>query len=139
MTFSMTHRFEARTDHLKQVMDEVEVSVQKGELSGALGQNVMLCLDELLTNIIKYGENEKGSVSVELDVREEGKKLKVFIKDDGPAFNPFEEVKEPDIDADLEDRMIGGLGVYFVKQLSESYCYSYIGRHNVVALSFDLQ
>ena len=92
----------------------MENSVARGELSAPLGRNVMLCLDELLTNIIKCAEREKGVVTVELVVREQSEKLTVLIKDDGPIFNPFGEVKDPDIEADLDQRTVGGLVVYIL-------------------------
>ena len=52
----------------------------------------------------------------------EGDLIEAEVVDDAKAFDPLE-APDPDITADLEDRPIGGLGVFFVKTLMDEVRY----------------
>ncbi len=80
--------------------------------------NVNLSLDELVTNVINYGYREgTDSKDIELTLKVVDDNLIVELVDDGIEFDPFNEAPEPDIDSSLEERRIGGLGIFFVKSL----------------------
>src|SRR2546428_1531037 len=52
--------------------------------------NVNLALDELVSNVIKYGFQDSGEHQIHVTVRLEGDLLTISIVDDGQAFNPLE-------------------------------------------------
>lgn len=82
-----------------------------------------LVLDELVTNIVSYGyDADAGDREIRISLRREPEALHVEVEDDGRAFNPLE-VPPPDIDAPLESRPIGGLGVHFLRTLMDDLCY----------------
>ena len=64
--------------------------------------------------------------------------LHAELVDAGRAFDPFAQAKEPDLEADLDDRPIGGLGVHFVRTLIERTNYQRSGNHNVIRLAKSL-
>ena len=84
--------------------------------------NVNLALDEILTNVIchGYGDSEEHDISVRLFLEQE--KLTVEVEDDARPFNPLE-ASEPDVDQSLEERPIGGLGIYLVRQMMDELEY----------------
>jgi serine/threonine-protein kinase RsbW len=86
-----------------------------------IGQ-IWLAFDELLTNTISYGFPEGGGhkISVRLDM--DGDRFTAELTDDGVAFDPLA-AAEPDLDADLEEREIGGLGIHFVRVVMDSLDY----------------
>lgn len=87
---------------------------------------VQLAVDEALTNIIEHaygGETWQEEVECSCQITEEG--LVVTLRDYGQSFNPLE-ISEPDTGASLEDREIGGLGLYFVHQLMDVVDFSFI-------------
>jgi len=92
-----------------------------------------LAVEELVTNIIKYGydDTEKHEVVVHLSL--EGTRLQIVIEDEGHEFNPFDR-PTPDIHAPVEERQIGGLGIHFVKNLLDSCDYRREGNRNIVTL-----
>ena len=57
------------------------------------------------------------------------------MEDDGIAFDPFTSAPEPDLDASVEERRIGGLGVYFVKTLMDEAAYERRGDRNRITLT----
>jgi serine/threonine-protein kinase RsbW len=79
---------------------------------------VQLAVDEACSNIIQhaYGGEGEGDIECTCSLDEEG--LTVVLRDEGCPFNP-DEAPDPDLDADIEDRKIGGLGLYFIKQLMD--------------------
>ena len=87
----------------------------------AIGQ-IWLAFDELLTNTVSYGFPEGGrhKISVRLDI--EGDCFTAELVDDGVAFDPLA-AGEPDLDAELEEREIGGLGIHFVRVVMDSVDY----------------
>ncbi|MCE7859964.1 MAG: PAS domain S-box protein [Chloroflexi bacterium CFX2] len=82
-----------------------------------------LAADELCANIIQYGfaDREPGLISLSFHVQENTARL--FIRDDGNFFAP-EQAHNPDIEAGWEERQMGGLGIYFVKELMDNVTYN---------------
>jgi len=60
-------------------------------------------------------------LSLTFDV--EGDKAVLIIRDDGKYFSP-EQAQSPDIEADWSEREVGGLGIYFVKELMDNVTYN---------------
>ncbi len=93
-----------------------------------------LCLEELITNIIQHGLKGAGDrlIRVRMNISEEW--LEIILKDDAPPFDPFAEAPEPDLDLDVEDRPIGGLGVHMVKMMMDDARAYYDGSGNLIIL-----
>ncbi|HLW27878.1 MAG TPA: ATP-binding protein [Kiloniellales bacterium] len=82
-----------------------------------------LVLDELVTNIVSYGYDEgSGEREIRISLKREPAAVQVGVEDDGRPFNPLE-VAQPDVDAPVETRPIGGLGVHFLRTLMDELCY----------------
>ncbi len=96
--------------------------------------NTNLMLDELITNSISYGNLSDKNDAIRILLSVENGKLTIIMEDEGIPFNPFEEANNPDIDADIEERLIGGLGVFFVKELSNFFDYQRINGMNRITL-----
>ncbi len=77
--------------------------------------NTNLALDEILTNIISYAYDADGEHDIVIRLRLDQDQWTVEVEDDGRPFNPLH-TSEPDTQQSLEDRPIGGLGVYLVRQ-----------------------
>ncbi len=85
-----------------------------------------LAVDEIATNIVLHGYEENGMTG-EIIIRAEttAETLTITLEDKSPAFDPFS-LKEPDsIDRSLEDRPIGGLGVFLAVRGVDEYRYEY--------------
>lgn len=82
-----------------------------------------LSVDELCTNIIQYGfeDIKTGMLSLSFDVEKDQARL--IIRDDGKYFSP-DQAKSPDLEADWDERQMGGLGIYFVKELMDNVIYN---------------
>jgi len=82
-----------------------------------------LAVDELCANIIQYGfeDREPGMLSLFFGANE--KDARMIIRDNGKHFSP-DQAQSPDVEAGWEERQVGGLGIYFVKELMDNVTYN---------------
>ena len=106
------------------------------DLAPQVGYGVNLAIDEILTNTISYGYDDDEPHRIELIVRLEEATLTVVIVDDSKAFD-LSQAPEPDLEAPLEDRVLGGLGLFLVHQVMDSVDYQHVDGCNVVTLTKD--
>ena len=106
---------------------------------------LLLSVDELVTNTIEYGyknfPNKNDTCSVDITLEPNPKppadttvSLVLTLSDSAIAFDPFTEAEEPDIEADLEDRPIGGLGVHIVTHMMDESTYRHDDGKNIIRL-----
>ena len=85
-----------------------------------------IAIDEIFGNIVKYSGAKSISVCAET---ESNRVFSLSFIDDGKPYNPLD-LPEPDTDADLDDRPIGGLGIFIVKKTMDEVFYEYKDGHN---------
>ena len=95
---------------------------------------VNLSIDELLTNTISYGYEDSDEHGIDLVIRLDGDVLVIEIADDGVEFEP-DSAKDPDTEASIEDRPIGGLGIFLTRQMMDSFDYRRDEGRNIVTLT----
>lgn len=99
---------------------------------------VELVLEELLVNVISYAypNGQAGMVEVGCGVQD-GDLFCIRIRDRGRSFNPLS-LPPPDVTLDLQEREIGGLGIYFVLQMAHNLHYERAGEWNEFTFCFRL-
>jgi anti-sigma regulatory factor (Ser/Thr protein kinase) len=92
-------------------------------ISGPIVSELTVALDEVLSNIVKYGyaDDEVHRIGIQLTVSAAA--IEAQIEDDGVPFDPLA-VPAPDLDAPLAERKVGGLGIHFVRTLMSAVTYS---------------
>ncbi len=88
-------------------------------------------LEEVFVNVANYAYEEEGTVEVSLSNNKN--KVTFVFKDHGREFNPLER-EDPNITAKSEEREIGGLGIYMVKNIMDEVTYKYENGENVLTL-----
>lgn len=99
---------------------------------------VNLVLEEIFTNIVSYGHTDDKSHQVEFSVALMDNTIKIGVMDDGVPFNLLE-AESVDLDADLEERAVGGLGIHLVRKLMDGVNYQRKDDKNIVNLSKKLE
>ncbi len=92
-----------------------------------------LAAEEIVSNIIKYAFSDAKQHIINIVATYEADYITMMFHDDGTPFNPFQK-DNPDVTAPLEERKIGGLGIYFVKQLMDSIEYDFRGGKNTLTV-----
>jgi serine/threonine-protein kinase RsbW len=95
---------------------------------------ILIVLEELLTNVEKFGYRNRPSGFAEVALELDGTRLRIEFADDGDPFDPLQ-APPPDLDAPIEERGVGGLGIYLVRALADEVHYSRVGERNVLQLT----
>ena len=95
---------------------------------------INVSVDELLTNVIKYGYRDSDIHEIELAVRIAGDEIVVEIHDDGVAFDPTL-VKPADTRALLRQRPIGGLGIHMTRKKMDRFVYRREDGRNITIIA----
>ena len=95
--------------------------------------NINLAMEEAVTNSIMYAYPEGTRGEVEVDARVDDNAIEFTISDNGMEFDPTAR-PEPDINARAEERPIGGLGIFLVKNIMDSVSYTREKNTNILRL-----
>jgi anti-sigma regulatory factor (Ser/Thr protein kinase) len=130
LTLRLANSFAALTDTADQIAQFLEDHAVPGDAVFAAN----LAVEELVTNIIKYGYDDDDAHDILLRLTLPPGELVIEIEDDGHEFNPFEQ-PEPDTTLAAEERPIGGLGIHFVRNLLDTWTYERKDGRNIVRLT----
>jgi anti-sigma regulatory factor (Ser/Thr protein kinase) len=119
---------------LSTLATSLESFSEQAELSPKASYNLSLCLDELVTNIINYGYPKHENGEIDINIKSENNIITITIADSGIEFNPLDR-ESPNIEAPLEERTVGGLGIFIVKKLCESVTYRRSHGSNILTLT----
>lgn len=107
-------------------LDAIEAHLVAAGASEPEALQMRLVAEEIVTNIARcaWPEGVDGHFHVELAAEDGAGGLHVVMTtiDDGVAFDPTAKAA-PDIDADLDDRAIGGLGMFLVREMTDTQRY----------------
>jgi serine/threonine-protein kinase RsbW len=94
--------------------------------------DTQLAVEEAVTNVIVHGyAGTTGQIAI--TCRTTGELAEVRIEDTSPAFDPLS-IPEPDITKDIDDRKIGGLGIFLIRQVMDDIIYRYEDGKNILVL-----
>ncbi len=110
--------------------DRFESFCNESGVPEAVVRAFQVAFDELLTNTIDYALAGVDMPRMEVRVQVDDTAVNAEIVDNGIEFDPLAEVATPDLDLDIDEREIGGLGVHLVRNLMDEVRYQRIGEHN---------
>ena len=90
-----------------------------------------VCLEEMLTNIIKYAYDDKEKHEIEVRLEIANEIITLTIIDDGHEFNPLE-AEIPDISSDIKHREVGGIGIFLTCKMANKIIYNRKDDKNVL-------
>lgn len=99
--------------------------------------DMSVALDEVLSNIIKYGYTDSNRHEITIRFTVSARELTAEVEDDGRAFDPLS-VPPPDLYKPLAERKIGGLGIHFLRTLLTEVSYCRSGDRNRLVLKKSL-
>jgi len=120
-------------DSLKAIADYVVEAAKSAGLDKKSTYRLRLAVDEVATNIITHGYEEANlSGKLDLFANINDSALTLSVEDTGARYDPYKEltVEEEDLHKPLEERSMGGLGVYLAIQGVDKYFYERVGERN---------
>lgn len=99
----------------------------------ALEFTLRLVLEELVVNVVNYAYGEGGDGPLDITVENRDDAIVITLTDQGVPFNPLEQ-EAPDTDLPPEDRPIGGLGIFIVREMMDNVTYRYEAGRNILTV-----
>jgi serine/threonine-protein kinase RsbW len=131
----LDYKVPARLEEIEKLAEAVNQALPDRDLAFAAN----LCLEELIINTILYGLKGAADRFIHVQISLSNQWLEIVLKDDAPRFDPFRQAPKPDLDLDIDERPIGGLGVHIVKTIMDEAHASYDGAGNSIVLRKRLQ
>ncbi len=124
----------AAIENISSVTGFVDDFLDTQECSRKAKMQINIAIDEIFSNISYYAyQNETGQVTMKVEMQENPKAVCITFIDCGIPYNPLEK-EDPDITLSIEEREIGGLGIYMVKKNMDEMEYEYSEGKNILVL-----
>jgi anti-sigma regulatory factor (Ser/Thr protein kinase) len=123
-------------------INQIEIIVDRINTTHSISEKVNyhlnLILEELISNMILYGFLQKSASNfIDVLIQMNQNELSIQLIDNGISFNPLEQ-ETVNINKNLEERAIGGLGIFFVKTFAKKIKYKRINEQNHLSLLIQL-
>lgn len=122
-----------RIEDLGGVCDLVSRLGRENDLPTEILFDIDVVLDELLSNIIKYGYSDDAPHEIRVTLSANSTHVDIHIVDDGKAFDPLA-APGPALSLPLAERPVGGLGLHVVRKLMNDVKYQRENNHNYLFL-----
>lgn len=129
---------ENNIEELRRISNFLEECAEAWSLSMPLTMSLNLVLEEAFTNIVQYGYNDKGKREIELLLEKKGQEVMITLIDDGQFFDPTAQ-EDPDTGLAVEDRPIGGLGIFLIRKTMDDISYYEKGGKNHLVMTKKIQ
>lgn len=111
-------------------LEELE---EEWNLPMGLVPSINLALEEALSNVIFYAYEKGSENEISIDFGLKGGELTIVISDAGNPYDPTQK-EDPDINLSADERPIGGLGIFLIKQIMNEVSYRRVGDRNQLTL-----
>ena len=113
---------------LDAILQTPEVASSKKELFA-----LRLVCDELVVNVVDYAYPDNADGYLDVEIKKDESMITIQLRDGGVPFNPLEQ-EMPDTTQPLEQRRIGGLGIFLVIKKMDEVTYNYVNNENVLTI-----
>lgn len=117
-----------------EAMRAVESFADKAALPAGLRNDLLVVVDEVVSNALHYGGVARGALELDIRASITGGVLELRIADNGLPFDPLA-AAAPALDPPLATRPAGGLGIHLVRALTDTQRYTREGGRNVLVLT----
>jgi len=126
-------RVPGKFDRLEQISKFIEQAGFEAGLDQTAVSRCQLAVDEACTNIIEHAYQGEGHGNIDICCEPEQGELKIIIEDQGKPFDP-NSVPAPQLNTNLEDMQVGGLGLYFIRKVMDAVEFTYEHGSNKLVL-----
>jgi anti-sigma regulatory factor (Ser/Thr protein kinase) len=129
---AMEKNFKREINALDEIFEWIAAFITAQQIDPAAAFAVNLAVEELFTNMVKYGAGNVADVLIAID--RNGKDLVVTMIDSGVESFDVTKSAEVDVTQTLENRQPGGLGLHLVKKMVDQLDYEYVNQQNKITL-----
>jgi sigma-B regulation protein RsbU (phosphoserine phosphatase) len=129
----MEIKFSNRLSELAKMNGALTEFAQRHGLTPRVVHDLNLVLEEIVTNVISYAYTDEREHEIKVRLSFQGGEVSAEVEDDGRPFDPLT-APEPDLEASLEERAVGGLGIHFMRQMMDGLEYQRQDGKNLLRL-----
>lgn len=130
----MDKTFPAKVEALSDVLGFVDETLESYECPMKIQTAVCVAIEEVFVNVAHYAYGEGGgNLTLSIGFDTESRKITFRMTDKGVPFNPLEKA-DPDITLSVEEREIGGLGIFIAKKTMDTVTYAYKNGENILTM-----
>ncbi|MCF0168254.1 MAG: SpoIIE family protein phosphatase [Bacteroidales bacterium] len=126
--------FKNRMSEIKRISAFIEVLCEEISSDCACLNEIQLAVEEAAVNVINYAYPEGSECDSTLAASYDGSVLTLELSDSGVQFDPTLR-KDPDVTAGIQERPVGGLGIFLIKNMMDEVVYQYKDQHNVLTMT----
>lgn len=116
------------------VMQFVDQHLEAAHCSEKVIGQVELAVEEIYTNITNYAYHpEHGTARIRCEIKGEPLQIIIDFFDEGKPYNPLER-EMPDVNAGIDEREIGGLGIFLVRKMMDEVEYQFVDGKNILTI-----
>lgn len=119
---------------IDRLLAAVQAEAKRANWSDSLLNNVMLAAEEAVVNVINYATPANPDDTVDFSLLCKDGSVEIAVSDSGPEFDPLRQAPEVDTDLPLEQRKVGGLGIFLIRNLAESMEYVRKDGRNILKI-----
>lgn len=129
----------AATENLDAVLDYVNEALERMDCPMKKQIQIDMAVEELFVNIAHYAyEGREGDAEVWAGPDTDSGVLRITFSDRGIPFDPLAR-QDPDISLSVEEREIGGLGIFMAKKVMDTMEYRYENGQNILTMTKKIQ
>lgn len=122
----------AKTEQLDALLAMLNADLEEAGCPTELVISIGICAEEIFVNVAHYGYPEgSGDVFVIEEIKDQT--ITLELQDWGKPYNPLER-EDPDITLSAEERQVGGLGIYMVRNMMDGVTYEYKDGKNCLKM-----
>lgn len=124
----------ALVDNLQEVLSFIDGHLEEMGASMKAQMQIDMAVEEIFVNIAHYAYGPDTGMATILVERSEGNKVSITFIDCGTPYNPLEK-QDPDVTLSVEERSVGGLGIFMVKKFMDDMQYEYMDGQNILTIT----
>ena len=131
---------EAKKENLQQVIDFVDEHLEKTECPMKAEMQIDMAVEEIFVNIASYAyahEDNIGKAVIRVETLEDPLRVVLTFMDNGMPYDPLAK-GDPDVTLGADEREIGGLGIFLVKNTMDDVTYEYKDGRNILTIRKNL-
>lgn len=125
--------FPAEIQQLHRILEWMGGRLAQKGFGAAAIRRIELAAEEALVNVISHGYAGRDG-KVEIGLKWDAGHVEIMVRDWGPPFDPLVNAPHVNVDASLEDRDTGGLGIYLMRQVMDEIIYRREGNANILIM-----
>jgi uncharacterized protein (TIGR02172 family) len=129
---------QAELSKLDEVRSFLEERLDSTACKPKARMQIQLAVEEIFSNIANYAyQPQSGKATVRVEVSNEPVSVTITFVDHGVPYDPLAK-EDPDVTLSVEERGVGGLGIFLTKQIMDDVAYEYREGQNILTLKKNL-